>query len=130
MLFKRREKTLGQLETLIGATVRVVGDVEFSGGLHLDGRIAGNVRGSGQDEARLSVSESGVVEGSVTVSTVELHGAVRGDIVAPGRVVLGARARVEGNLSYGDIEMASGARIIGKLTRLGGPVSTSAVEST
>jgi cytoskeletal protein CcmA (bactofilin family) len=128
-MFKRREPQKN-LETLIGATVRVAGDVTFSGGLHLDGRIAGNVRGVGAGETRLSVSASGVVEGSVEVSAVDLNGAVRGDIVAPGRVVLGKSARVEGDLSYGEIEMAPGARIIGKLTRLSGPPPERAVEST
>jgi cytoskeletal protein CcmA (bactofilin family) len=128
-MFKRRESPTA-LETLIGATVRVAGDVTFSGGLHLDGRIAGNVRGVGAGENRLSVSESGVVEGSVEVSSVDLNGAVRGDIVAPGRVVLGSSARVEGDLSYGDIEMAPGARIISKLTRLSGPSPATSVEST
>jgi cytoskeletal protein CcmA (bactofilin family) len=127
-MFKRREPQKN-LETLIGATVRVAGDVTFSGGLHLDGRIAGNVRGVA-GETRLSVSASGVVEGSVEVSSVDLNGAVRGNIVAPGRVVLGRSARVEGDLSYGEIEMAPGARIIGKLTRLSGPSPERTVEST
>ncbi len=47
--------------------------------------------------------------------------AVRGDIVARGRVVLGASARVEGNFYYGVIEMTLGAQITGKLVRLEQP---------
>jgi cytoskeletal protein CcmA (bactofilin family) len=38
--------------------------------------------------------------------------------MARGRVVLGASARVEGNLYYGIIEMTLGAQITGKLVRL------------
>ena len=49
-----------------------------------------------------------------------LNGTVNGDIVAPGRVVLGATARVQGNVYYGVIEMTLGAQIMGKLTRIAG----------
>ena len=44
-----------------------------------------------------------------------LKGTVKGDIHARGRVVLGATARVEGNVYYGVIEMTLGAQIMGKL---------------
>ncbi len=47
-----------------------------------------------------------------------LNGSVNGDIRAPGRVVLGSTARVQGNVYYGVIEMTLGAQIMGKLTRL------------
>ena len=49
----------------------------------------------------------------------DLEGTVKGDIHASGRVVLGATARVEGNVYYGVIEMTLGAQIMGKLVRLG-----------
>ena len=49
---------------------------------------------------------------------VVLNGTIRGDIHAIERVVLGATAKVEGNLYYGVIEMTLGAQIIGKLVRL------------
>ena len=66
------------------------------------------------DEARdstLSVSETGSIEGAVQVPNVMLNGTVKGDIHARERVVLGATARVEGNVYYGIIEMTLGAQI-------------------
>ena len=51
---------------------------------------------------------------------VVLNGTVKGDIVARERVVLGATARVQGNVYYGVIEMTLGAQIMGKLIRLAG----------
>ena len=65
--------------------------------------------------ATLSVSDSGVVEGSVAVPNVVLNGTVKGDILAHDRVELGATARVTGNVYYGLIEMEMGAEINGKL---------------
>src|SRR5471030_1225457 len=43
-MFKRRENNgEARVETLIGKSASVQGDVEFAGGLHVDGRITGNV---------------------------------------------------------------------------------------
>jgi cytoskeletal protein CcmA (bactofilin family) len=66
----------------------------------------------------LSISETGSIEGNVEAENVMLSGTVRGDILARERVVLGATARVQGNVHYGVIEMTLGAQIMGKLTRL------------
>ena len=115
-MFKRREKdTLGRIDTLIGRSANVQGDVEFAGGLHIDGRITGSVRATHGSAASLSVSEHGVIEGSVQAPNVVLNGRVNGDIIGSDRVVLGGKARVRGNVHYGVIEMALGAEINGKL---------------
>lgn len=114
-MFKRREKTTARIDTLIGRSASIQGDVEFSGGLHIDGRVAGNVRVVPGGAATLSISEHGVVEGSVEAPQVVLNGTVKGDIVAAERVVLGAKARVLGDVRYGVIEMALGAEITGRL---------------
>ena len=107
-----------RIDTLIGKGVRVQGDIEFAGGLHVDGHVGGNVRADPARPSTLSVSESGSIEGVVEVPSVVLHGAVRGDIHARERLVLGASARVTGNVYYGVIEMTLGAQIMGKLVRL------------
>lgn len=117
-MFGRESKSNGRIDTLVGRTAKVDGDLDFTGGLHLDGRVAGNVRADNDPTATLSVSETGSIEGSVEVPTVMLNGVVRGDIMARDRVVLGATARVEGNVQYGVIEMTLGAEIKGKLVPL------------
>jgi cytoskeletal protein CcmA (bactofilin family) len=118
-----------RIDTLIGKGARVEGDVDFLGGMHLDGAIAGNVRSDTSPGATLSVSEAGSIEGNVEVPNVLLQGAVKGDIRARERVVLGATARVEGNVYYGIIEMTVGAQITGKLLRLA-PEAPPAVPAT
>jgi cytoskeletal protein CcmA (bactofilin family) len=116
-MFSRNNKQ-ARIDTLIGKASRVQGDLDFAGGLHLDGSIAGNVRADPTRDSSLSVSETGSIEGNVEVGNLMLSGAVRGDIVARGRVVLGATAQVQGNVYYGVIEMTLGAQIMGKLTRI------------
>ena len=107
-----------RIDTLIGKAAHIHGDIEFAGGMHLDGSIVGNVRSDRAPGSTLSVSEGGSIEGMVDVPNVRLDGTVKGDIHAPGRVVLGATARIEGNLYYGVIEMTLGAQIMGKLTQV------------
>ena len=114
-MFNRSEKNAIRIDTLIGRSARIQGDVEFSGGLHIDGQVCGNVRVVPGGAASVSVSEHGLIEGSVEAPHVVLNGTVNGDIVASERVVLGAKARVHGNVSYGVIEMALGAEITGRL---------------
>jgi cytoskeletal protein CcmA (bactofilin family) len=116
LVFKRKEKDgIGPIDTLIGKNASVQGDIEFFGGLHIDGRVVGNVTAANGADASLSVSEEGVIEGSVEARNVVLNGRVNGDIRAQDRVVLGAKARVRGDVHYGVIEMAHGAEISGKL---------------
>jgi cytoskeletal protein CcmA (bactofilin family) len=113
-----REPRQARIDTLIGKSARLQGDLEFAGGLHLDGHIAGNVTAVPGTASSLSISETGGIEGAVEVPNVMLNGTVRGDIHARGRLILGANARVEGNVSYGVIEMTLGAQIMGRLTQL------------
>ena len=117
-MFGRESKQTSAIDTLVGRTVRVQGDVDFSGGLHLDGSVAGNVRAPETSGSTLSVSEHGCIEGMVDVPNVVLDGTVKGDIHACGRLVLGVNAKVQGNVHYGVIEISLGAQIQGKLMQL------------
>jgi len=123
-MFKRKPSKPAKIQTLIGAKTRVDGDVEFSGGLHLDGQVNGNVRSAGGPGAILSISEQGCIEGSVNVPSIVLNGIVKGDIEALERVELGPKARVLGNVHYTIIEIAVGAQINGKLLHKGSSGTT------
>jgi cytoskeletal protein CcmA (bactofilin family) len=103
------------VETLLGEATRIEGDVFFSGGLRLDGEVTGNVRAAAGGPSILTVSEQGRIAGSVEVAHLVLNGAVTGDVLARERVELGPKSSVDGNVYYGVIEMAPGARISGKL---------------
>lgn len=118
-MFKRKPNSTVKIDTLIGPQTRINGDVEFSGGFHLDGTINGNVTCETGAEGFLSVSEHGCIEGSVAASSVLLNGIVKGNIEASDRVELGAKAQVLGNVHYSVIETAVGAQINGKLIHKG-----------
>jgi cytoskeletal protein CcmA (bactofilin family) len=121
-MFGRKEQKLSsKVETLIAEAARITGDVEFEGGLHLDGRIVGNVKSQAGSKSTLWISEKGYVEGNLDVSNVVLNGTVKGDVIAREKLVLGAKARIIGNVSYGAMEMAQGAEVSGKLMPVNQP---------
>ena len=120
-MFKQKQSRNAKIDTLVGARTRINGDVEFAGGLHVDGYINGNVKAQPEAGAFLSVSEQGCIEGSVIAPNVLLNGIVKGDIEAGDRVELGSKARVLGNVQYTVIETAVGAQINGKLIHRSSP---------
>jgi cytoskeletal protein CcmA (bactofilin family) len=129
-MFGRRKQSSTRIDTLLGKAATLHGDLEFAGGLHLDGRVIGNVRSATTDGGALSVSESGFIEGTVEVTNIVMNGTVNGDMHARERLVLGGKARVNGNVHYGVIEMAPGAVITGKLIPLGGPSNSGQTGAT
>ncbi len=103
------------ITTLIGRDTEVQGDVIFQGGLHVEGRILGNVQASDDGNALLILAEGGVIEGEVRVAHAIVNGLVRGDVRVSGQLDLEASARVEGHVHYHLLEMHLGAEVNGKL---------------
>lgn len=103
--------------TLIAPSAKVSGDIEFTGGLHVQGTVEGNIS-VGKDGGRLIIGETGVVKGEIQVPQVVINGRVEGDVHASENLELAEKASVEGNVYYQMIEMVMGARVNGKLVRL------------
>lgn len=129
-MFGRRKapKVPGRIDTLIGRGTRLRGELEFVGGLHIDGEHTGDLRGlEGPMPATIWVGEPGQVRGNVEVAIAVIDGTVVGNVQGSDRVVLGAKARVTGDVTYGVIEMTLGARVEGRLVPL---AAASAVATT
>jgi cytoskeletal protein CcmA (bactofilin family) len=105
------------VDTLIGSNTVIRGDLTFSGGLHVDGRIEGSVVAAPDAAALVMLSDKGVIEGEVRAPHVVINGQIRGDIVASERVELASQARVDGNIYYKLLEMAAGAQVNGRIVR-------------
>ena len=116
MGFRKKSFRSPRISTVIGKGTKIEGNVMFSGGLHIDGEVKGDVVSDLQDEkATLTLSENGRVEGNVKVSNVMLNGTVIGDVVAVNRVELAPQARITGTVTYALLEMSMGAEVNGKL---------------
>lgn len=103
------------IDTLIGPDVVVRGDIEFSGGLYVEGRIVGKVLAVAGKPASLVLAEQGAIEGEVHAPVVVINGELSGDVHASERVELAPKARVQGNVHYAVVEMSAGAQLTGRL---------------
>ena len=104
-----------KVDTLIGKNSEIRGDVVFSGGLHVDGTIRGDIIAESESGSVLSLSEQGTIEGEVRVPNVVLNGVVVGDVYASTHIELASHARVNGSVYYKLIEMERGAEVNGNL---------------
>jgi cytoskeletal protein CcmA (bactofilin family) len=112
---KKARTASAKVDTIIGQQTRIEGDVHFTGGLHIDGRIKGNIIAGEGSGSVLTVSEHGSIEGNVQVPTLILNGIVAGDVRSEERIELAAKAQVNGDVYYNLIEMAMGAAVNGSL---------------
>ena len=103
------------VDALIGPQVVIRGDVVFSGGLYVEGRIEGKVLAEEGAKAMLTLAEQGHIEGEVRAAVVVLSGRLDGDVHAGERVELTPTARVNGNVHYQVVEMSAGAQLNGRL---------------
>jgi len=114
----KKSKTTGaKVDTVIGHQTEINGDVRFTGGLHIDGIIRGNVYAESDTDAVAIISERGRVEGELRVPSLLINGYVAGDVYAAERLDLAKEARIKGDVYYSTLEMAGGAEINGKLVR-------------
>lgn len=114
-MFGKNAPPSNHFDTLISSKAEVVGDIHFSGGLHVDGRVYGNIIADDDSKAVLRVSDKGVIEGEVSVPHVIVNGAIVGDVHSCEHVELAAKAGVKGNIYYNTIEMVMGAQVDGRM---------------
>lgn len=115
MIGKKKKRKVTQVDSLVGQHTSLTGDLSFTGGLHIDGKVTGNVTSDDMDNSVLTLSDRGSVEGDVRVPYVILNGTVVGDVYAHQHIELASNARVEGNVYYNLLEMAMGAEVNGQL---------------
>lgn len=124
MLGKKKQKPrrpTGNFDTLISSRADIHGDVHFSGGLHVDGRVCGMLVADEGSDAVLRISEVGTVEGDIRAPHVIINGTVKGDVYASAHLELAANAAIHGNVYYNLIEMAMGATVNGSLVHQNEP---------
>ena len=115
MFGKNKGFSAARIDTLIGQGTVINGNLEFAGGLHVDGTIKGNVIAEEGSTALLILSEFGRIEGEVTVPNMVLNGEIVGDVFGSTRVELAPKSRVKGSVYYNLIEMSIGAEVNGGL---------------
>ncbi|WP_158527349.1 bactofilin family protein [Pelagibaculum spongiae] len=105
-------------DTVISRSTVIKGELGFSGGLHVDGHIYGDVKVDPQEPSLFVLSEAGLVRGTVVAPNQIINGTIEGDIRAEESLALEASARINGNVYYRMLKMDMGATVNGQLIRL------------
>ncbi|WP_410498962.1 bactofilin family protein [Chitinibacter sp. S2-10] len=113
-----KKKGSTKIDSLIGHGTTMTGDVQFAGGLRVDGVIIGNVSMADAKNGTLVISEKARIEGKVQCSHLILNGEIRGPIEVSQYVELQAKSRIIGDLAYKTLEMHPGAIIEGRLVHV------------
>jgi cytoskeletal protein CcmA (bactofilin family) len=111
------EKPCNTIDTLIGSRTELKGDLTFSGGLRIDGKLKGNVTAKGEGNSTLILSENALIIGNVTVPHMIINGTIKGTVRAAERIELQPKAEIAGDVYYKVLEVALGAVINGNLVR-------------
>lgn len=123
-MFAKRKKRpfieVTKLSSLIAEDVEITGDLCFTSGIRIDGRVKGNVIAravEAQTRALLVLSDKGRIEGSVNCGDAVINGTVIGDLVVEHFLELQSNARVSGTIRYEHLQMDVGASVRGQLIK-------------
>jgi len=105
--------------SIIAGGMRIVGDVESSGVVKVDGQVDGSVTGARQ----LLLGRGGSIHGNVMAEEVVIGGEVHGSVIATERLELQGSAIVNGDIQTKSIVVLEGARING-IVRMSDSVGT------
>ena len=94
--------------SLLSESLTIEGNLESEGEVQLDGVIRGDVR-----VAKLTIGETGHVEGQVFCETIEVRGRVIGSISSK-QVRLYGTAYVDGDITHEQLAIESGAFFQGR----------------
>jgi cytoskeletal protein CcmA (bactofilin family) len=118
-MFGNKSVKQTEIASLIGATTSVTGNIEFSGGLRIDGTVRGSVHCvDGEKGGMLVVSESGRIEGEVRAGHLVVAGRIEGPVCAANLIELQPKARIAGDVRYRALEMHHGAVVEGMMIHL------------
>lgn len=115
MFNKKPSKPQTQIDSLIGANTVIGGDVNFSGGLRIDGQVNGNVIATPGKPSTLVLSEHARVNGEVSVTHLVINGAISGSVTATDYLELQSKAKITGDVHYRTLEIQLGAIVEGRL---------------
>ncbi len=103
------------VETIIGATVKVDGNFVGSGDVIVEGQVAGTLKTS----KSLRVGETAKVKADVEAASIWVAGEIRGQVKCTGKIELAPTGKIFGNVDTQTIVVAHGAVLHGKLSMAG-----------
>jgi cytoskeletal protein CcmA (bactofilin family) len=111
-------KSLERFDSLIGRQTEIHGSLRLMQSVRIDGKVIGSIEAPKDQPITVVVGGDGEIQGDVFASRVIVAGKVSGNIDAYERAELHASALVQGDVKYGSIAVAHGARLQGLLLQV------------
>lgn len=122
---KSKSDPVHVMHSLIDKNSTITGDVTFTTGMEINGRVSGNIKGIGEGTT-LNVGKDATIEGSIEADYVFVDGKVIGPVKGAVKVEVRAHGKISGDVEYGKIQMEEGSEIKGQLVPI--PVEQKVVQ--
>ena len=104
------DKTMEEPKTIIAEDVEISGSIKCTGGVRIGGKMSGDLTCAGD----VLVEKTSQIKGNLSVNSVIVLGAIKGNIMAKERIELRGTARVAGDIKAKRLVVEEGVTLIGK----------------
>lgn len=112
-MFKQENKNLPrEVETVIGPSVMVKGNLNSNGNIVIEGILNGGVKTSGE----VFVGDKAQITADVEAKNARIGGEIKGNIKIDGFLQLSSTAKIFGDVECSSLAVEQGAIINGKMT--------------
>ncbi|MDR1193004.1 MAG: polymer-forming cytoskeletal protein [Peptococcaceae bacterium] len=100
--------------TIISEDCRFEGNIRLETSIRIDGCHIGDV----MTEGDVYIGDHGSCTGNISSRNLYICGAVKGDVIAKGRIELSGKSKLRGNATMGNLVMEEGAEFMGSCRTL------------
>lgn len=118
-------KELGDVVSIIGPGMKIVGDCSSDGTIRVEGKVEGSVNAG----KSVVVGKDGSVKGDISTQDAIIAGTVNGSVNAESRVELQSTCRVQGDIRSRRVKLDEGGQVDGQLHMGASATSKSSPES-
>jgi len=119
------EQTQPASETVVGADVKIKGNLKSPSNIQIFGQVKGEVN----SEADIFIGEGAKIEGSVSGRQVTIAGEILGNLGAAEKLEINATGKLQGDIKTPDLIIQSGAKFMGKCEMPDAEISTTSEEA-
>ena len=109
---KKEDYDTAAPETIVGATVKIEGDLVSEGDIRVDGLVTGKIKTS----KNLYVGSMAKIEADVEAASAMIAGVLKGDLKVKESLVISETGKVDGSIACERLAIAEGAHFSGTCT--------------
>ena len=113
-IFEKGKNVSGEMETIIGPSVKVEGNFKSGGNITVNGFVQGSIKTSRD----LKIGKNAKIKAEVAANNLFLQGEIRGNVLVKEKAQLTSSSKILGNIETKTLSVEEGAVINGKCTML------------